>query len=203
MWAPNLLALVIGVYDPVIDQRLDPWAGLALDVGVQRLQDEFGFRIGASSPRFLEQHLAIHLAGGLGFYPDLRALPEDAETQDFGAWSTYGHLRLQLEGAVRLAPAAGRIYARMGPSLLVLSDRLSTKKVAPGWIGAVGLELFAGDRWQSWPWAIFFEAGAGGHLAHADIANRAGAPQTVDLSVDRPIGTGLFLAAGIRWYAWR
>jgi hypothetical protein len=195
-------ALLVGAYDPVIDQPLDPKSGMAIGLGVQRLQDEFGLALSIATPRFLDDHLAIAIAGGVGWYPDLRALPMDAEDQDFGAWSLYGHARITLEASARIAPISGRVYAAIGPSALLLSERLSTTRFAFGVYGAVGAELFAGDAVRSFPFAVFFEIGGVAHAAAADVANRTGPIEETDATVDRPIATGLALSGGIRAYLW-
>lgn len=195
-------ALLTGAYDPVIDQALDPKTGMAISAGVQRLQDDFGVSLHIASPRFLDGHLAITVAGGVGWYPDLRALPMNTEDQSFGAWSLYGHARLTLEASARIAPIAGRVYARVGPSGLLLSERLSTKRLALGVYGAVGAELFAGNAHRAYPFAFFLEIGGVAHDVKADVANRTGATQQTDATVDRPIATGLALAGGIRLYLW-
>lgn len=197
-----LAALLIGAYDPVIDQALAPKEGMAIGLGVQRLQDEFGLTLSIASPRFLDDHLAIAIAGGVGWFPDLRALPMDAEDRDFGAWSFYGHARVTLEASARIAPISGRVYAAVGPSGLLLSERLSTTRIAIGVYGAVGLEVFAGDAHRTFPFSFFFEIGGVAHDAAADVANRSGPIQETDTTVDRPIGTGLALNGGLRAYLW-
>jgi hypothetical protein len=193
--------LLIGAYDPVIDSALDPKSGMAIGIGVQRLQDEFGLHLSIASPRFLDDHLAIAVAGGVGWYPDLRALPMDAEDQDFGAWSLYGHARLTIEVSARIAPISGRVYAALGPSGMLLSERLSTTRFAIGVYGAVGAEIFAGDAVQSYPFSLFLEIGGCAHTAAADVPTRTGGTET-GTTVDRPIGTGLALSGGIRAYLW-
>ncbi len=197
-----LAALLIAAYDPVIDQALDPKAGMAVGLSVQRLQDEFGLAVALATPRFLDDHLAITVAGGVGWYPDLRALPMDAEDQHFGAWSLYGHARITLDVSARIAPIAGRVYASVGPSGLLLSERLSTKRIAFGVYGAVGAELFAGDANRTFPFSFFLEIGGVAHAAKADVANRTGPIEQTDTTVDRPIATGLALSGGLRAYFW-
>lgn len=197
------LGLLAGRFDPVIDTALGPWNGMALGVGVQRFQDELGLSARVSSPRFLDQRLSVALAGGLGWYPDLRALPASTEQQDYGTWSTYGHARLLLEASIPIAFSSGRLYASLGPSLMLLSAQLSTKRLAPGVYGALGVELFAGDALQAYPFAFYFEIGAVAHVASADVENRAGRPVATDATIDRPIGTGLALGGGVRVYLWR
>ncbi len=193
-------ALLASAFDPQIDQALEPPKGVSLGVGVQRLQDEFGLAFEARSPRLLNDRLVISLAGGLGWYPDLRSLPEQAEQQRYGAWSLYGHLRLRAETSLRLAQSPHRLYAALGPSLLFLNERLSSTTVSIGVHGAIGIELFAGDRFKTYPFGVFAEIGATAHTASADIAQRIGPITTADTTVDRPIGTGLTLAAGVRYY---
>jgi hypothetical protein len=195
-------ALLIAAYDPVIDEALDPKGGMAIGLGVQRLQDEFGLLLSIATPRFLDDHLAIAVAGGIGWYPDLRALPMDAEDQDFGAWSLYGHARITLEVSARIAPISGRVYAAVGPSGLLLSERLSTTRIAIGIYGAVGAEIFAGDATRSYPFALFLEIGGCAHGASADVASRTGPITDTGTTVDRPIGTGLALSGGVRAYLW-
>lgn len=189
-------------YDPAIDQALRPREGLALSGGVQRLQDEFGVWAGISSPHFAGGHLAVRLEGGVGWYPDIRALPEEAADRDFGAWSLYGHARLLLQASTRIALASGRIYTGVGPSLMVLDDQLTSTRLAPGIYGVLGLELFAGDDYRAFPVSLFVEIGGTAHDASADIENRIGPPREAETTIDRPIGTGLALAAGLRFYAW-
>lgn len=189
-------------YDPAIDQALRPRAGLSVSAGVQRLQDEFGVWAGLASPQFAGDHLAVRLEGGVGWYPDIRALPEDPADQDFGAWSLYGHARLLLQASTRIALASGRLYAAAGPSLMILDDQLTSDQLSPGIYGVLGLELFAGDDYRAFPVSVFFEAGGTAHLASADIENRVGPPQASETTIDRPIGTGLALSAGLRFYAW-
>ena len=202
MSAIVLATLVASAYDPAIDTQLVPPRGLSVDVGVQRLQDEFGLQLQVTSPRFLEERLAIRLAGGVGWYPDLRALPEDASDQDFDARALYGHTRLLVDGALPLALIPGRLYAAVGPSFLFLPVRVSTTRVAVGVYGVVGIELFAGSADRTAPFSFFFEIGAAAHSAAADVTERTGPIEVTDLTVDRPIGTGLALAGGLRWYLW-
>lgn len=201
--AVSLLALLLSAYDPLIDKQLDPHAGLSLGVGVQRLQDEFGLGVRVATPRFLSDRLAVVLVGGVGWYPDLRALPMNMEDQDFGSWSLYGHARLMLEASTKIALLSGRLYAKLGPSFLLLSSQLSTSRVGFGGYGAVGIEVFAGDQYRSYPFSFYFEIGGVAHSASADVENRTGAPQMTDTTVDRLIGTGLALAGGVRIYLWR
>jgi len=66
----------------------------------------------------------------------------------------------------------------------------------------LGLELFAGDDFRAFPVSVFFEIGGTAHAASADIQNRIGPPQEAETTIDRPIGTGLALSGGLRWYAW-
>ena len=188
---------------PMADPALEPPQGMALGVGVQRLQDDLGLALRVSTPRLLDDHLAIVCVGGLGWYPDLRALPEDVTDQNFGAWSMYGHARLGVELSTRVSNSASRLYATLGPSLLVLSDRLSTKKFAVGFFGALGGEIFAGDAFRTYPMALFSELGVAAHDAAADIANRFGPVEKTDTTVDRPIATGLLIGGGLRVYLWR
>ncbi len=198
-----LLALATSAYDPKIDTQLVPASGLALGVGVQRLQDEFGLQLQLTSPRFVDGMLAVRIAGGVGWYPDLRSLPDDAGNQAFDARALYGHTRLLLDGAFPLALMPGRLYAAVGPSALFLPMRVSTTRVAIGVYGVVGLELFAGTAYRSSAFSFFFEIGASAHAATADVADRTGPIEVTDLTIDRPIGTGLALAGGLRWYLWR
>ncbi len=195
--------LLFGAYDPLIDKQLDPHAGLSLGVGVQRLQDDFGLAVRVASPRFLSDRLAVVLVGGVGWYPDLRALPEEEENQDFGAWSLYGHARLLLEASTQIALLSGRLYAKLGPSFLWLSSQLSTTTIGVGGYGAVGLEVFAGDQYRAYPFSFYFEIGGVAHSASADVENRSGAPRQTDTTVDRLIATGLALGGGVRIYLWR
>ncbi len=195
--------LLASAYDPEIDRQLLPPAGLSVGVGVQRLQDEFGLTLQLTSPRFVDDRLAVRLSGGVGWYPDLRSLPEDAADQDFDTRALYGHSRLVLDGSLPLALFPGRIYAAAGPSVLFLPERVSTTRVALGVYGVVGLELFAGTAYRTSPLSFYFEIGASAHAAAADVANRSGPIQPTDLTVDRPIGTGLALSGGIRWYLWK
>lgn len=198
-----MAAHLASAYDPVIDQARLPPAGLSVGAGVQRLHDDFGLFLRVASPRFLDDHFGVALAGGVGWYPDLRALPANAASQDFGAWSTYAHARLCAELSTSLVPVSGRLYAKLGPSFLWLSSRLSTTRLGIGVFGAVGAELFAGDAYETYPFALFLEVGATAHSASADVANRTGPIDTVDLTVDRPIATGFAIAGGVRFYLWR
>ena len=195
--------LVAGAYDPKIDTQLVAPQGLSVGVGVQRLQDEFGLQLQVTSPRFVDGLMGVRLAGGVGWYPDLRSLPEGGSDQDFDVRALYGHTRLTLDASVSLALIPGRLYAAVGPSVLFLPQRVSTTRVAPGVYGVVGVELFAGSAYRTAPFSFFFEIGASAHAAAADVANRTGPIEVTDLTVDRPIGTGLVLAGGLRWYAWR
>lgn len=198
-----LLLAALAAYDPNIDTQVRPWAGLAVAGGVQRYHDDFGLFLEATSPRFLEERLAVRLAGGLGWYPDLRALPSSPDGDPGGAWSLYGHLRLGLDFGVPIALPTGRLYASAGPSLLVLSQRLSTTRVSPGGYGLIGLEVFAGDGLQTFPLAVFFEVGGVAHAAAADVERRTGTPEADESSVDRPVATGFLLQGGLRFYLWR
>ena len=198
-----MATLVAGAYDPTIDTGLIPPRGLSVGVGVQRLQDEFGLQVQLTSPRFLDRMLAVRLAGGIGWYPDLRSLPDDAASQSFDARALYGHTRLVIDGAFPLALTPGRLYAAVGPSALFLPVRVSTTRVAIGVYGVVGVELFAGSAYRTSPFSFFFEIGATAHAAAADVADRTGPIEVTDLTVDRPIGTGLALSGGVRWYLWR
>ncbi|MEQ9502087.1 MAG: hypothetical protein RIT81_34765 [Deltaproteobacteria bacterium] len=199
----GLAALLASAYDPVIDTALQPPSGLSLGVGVQRLQDDFGLFLRVATPRFLDDHFAVAVAGGVGWYPDLRALPASTTDQDFSAWSTYGHARVTAEASASIVPVGGRLYGRLGPSFLWLSPRLSTTRLAFGVYGAVGAELFTGDAHRTHPFSLFLEVGATAHAAAADVANRTGPIETVDPTVDRPIATGFAIAGGVRFYLWR
>lgn len=205
MVAGLILALGIAApsaYDPAIDGALRPRGGLSVSAGVQRLQDEFGVWGGLATPHFAGGHLSFRLEGGVGWYPDIRALPEEVADQDFGAWSLYGHGRLLLQASTRIALASGRVYAALGPSVMLLDEQLSSEQISPGVVGLLGLELFAGDDYRAFPVSVFFEAGGTAHLASADIENRLGPPRESETTIDRPIGTGLALNAGLRFYAW-
>ncbi len=201
--ALGVAALLASAYDPVIDQALVPPAGVSIGAGVQRLHDDFGLFVRVASPRFLEDHFAVALAGGIGWYPDLRALPASTADQDFSAWSTYAHARFTGEVSASIVPVGGRLYGRLGPSFLWLSPRLSTTRLSFGVYGAVGAELFTGDANRTYPFSFFLELGATAHTASADVANRTGPIETVDPTVDRPIATGFALAGGVRFYLWR
>lgn len=193
-----LASAVVGAYDPVIDA---PSAkGLAIAAGVQRLQDDFGLTLSLSSPRWLDGRFAVVLTSGVGWYPDLRALPASSEDQDFGAWSLYGHARLGLEASTGIAFAPGRLYATLGPSALVLSRQLSTTRFALGVYGALGVELFAGDAQRAYPFSLYAELGGVAHDAAADVENRTGAPVETDTTVDRLIATGFAISGGVRIY---
>ena len=198
-----LLALLAGAYDPQIDTAVRPWSGLALDVGVQRLQDDFGLTLGVSSPRFFEERLGLRLAGGVGWYPDLRAVPEATGDDTFGPWSTYGHLRLTVDFAIPLALPTGRIYVAAGPSLAVLAKSLSTTRVAPGGFGFIGVELFAGDGQRTFPVSFFLQVGGVAHAASADVERRTGTPVASETAVNRAIATGFAVEGGVRLYWWR
>lgn len=197
------LALTLGAYDPELDAAHGPATGLSLGLGVDRLQDDFGVSLRVGSPRFLDDHLSIVLTGGLGWYPDLRALPASVEEQDFSAWSLYGRARLCLEASIPIAFSAGRLYAAIGPSAVLLSRQLSTTRLGFGAYGALGIELFAGDAHRAFLFSFYAELGAVAHAASADISNRIGAPMMTDATVDRPIATGLALGGGVRVYLWR
>ncbi|MEL7368475.1 MAG: hypothetical protein AAFN74_06155 [Myxococcota bacterium] len=198
-----IAALLVGAYDPTIDTQLIPPSGVSVGVGVQRLQDEFGLQIDMTGPRLLDDLLTIRVAAGLGWFPDLRSLPEGSTGQDFDTRALYGHARLLVDGALPLALIPGRLYAAAGPSFLFLPRGLSTTRVAPGLYGVVGVELFAGTAYRTSSFSFFFEIGATAHAAAADIAERTGPIEVTDLTVDRPIGTGLALSGGVRWYLWR
>ncbi len=196
-------ALVLGAYDPEIDTALAPHSGLCVGVGVQRLQDEFGLSVSVSTPRFLEDRLALTVVFGPGWYPDLRALPTSTDDQDFGAWSLYGHARALIDFSSRLAVASGRLYATLGPSFLFLPSRLSTTRVGIGFYGAVGVEFFSGDAYRAHAFAFFFELGGAAHNASQDVENRTGPIEETNRTVDRLIATGLALTGGLRVYFWR
>jgi hypothetical protein len=196
-------ALAIRAYDPSIDKSFGPSNGVSIGVGVQRLQDDFGIALKVASPRFLDNRLTVGLVGGVGWYPDLRALPMNVEDQSFGQWSLYGHARLLAEASTSIAFAASRLYATLGPSALLLSKQLSTRRLAFGVFGAVGVELFAGDELRAYPFAIYLEIGAVAHAASADVKNRVGQPVMTEATVDRSIATGLALGGGVRIYLWR
>lgn len=196
-------ALLVGAYDPVIDTAYAPGAGLAVGVGVQRFQDDFGLTLKIASPRFLDDRMALVVAGGVGWYPDLRALPMGVDEQNFSQWSLYGHARLCIEASTAIAFASGRLYATLGPSVLLLSRQLSTTRFAIGGYGAVGVELFAGDAHRAYPFALFAEIGAVAHAASADVNERVGQPTETDPTIDRLIATGLAIGGGVRVYLWR
>jgi hypothetical protein len=196
-------ALAIAAYDPTIDKSFGPSKGLSIGVGVQRLQDDFGILLKVASPRFLDDRLSIGLAGGIGWYPDLRALPMNESQQNFSQWSLYAHARLLAEASTSIAFAASRLYATLGPSALYLAKDLSTRRVAIGVYGAVGMELFAGDELRAYPFSIYFEIGAVAHDASADVKSRNGTVMPTDLTVDRSIATGLAIGGGVRLYLWR
>ncbi|NJK89083.1 MAG: hypothetical protein HC923_06555 [Myxococcales bacterium] len=189
-------------YDPAIDGVLRPRAGASVAFGVQRLQDEFGLVLSLVTPHVFDERIALRIEGGVGWYPDFRALPDDADDQEFAAWSLYGHVRALLQASTRFALASGRIYAAVGPSFLVLDEQVSSTRVAPGVFGVVGAELFAGDDYRAYPLSFFLEIGGAAHDASADVQNRVGRPQTTGTTIDRPIGTGLALAGGLRLYVW-
>jgi hypothetical protein len=195
--------LAASSYDPELDAAHGPAAGLSIGLGVERLQDDFGLSLKLGSPRFLDDRLAIVLSAGVGWYPDLRALPMSVEEQDFSQWSLYGRARLCAEASVPIAFSAGRLYATAGPSVLLLSRQLSTTRVAIGGYGAVGAELFAGDAHRAFLFSIYAEIGATAHAASADVANRVGAPMMTEATVDRAIATGLAIGGGVRVYLWR
>ena len=182
---------------------MKPWSGLELGVQVQRFHDDFGLALEVTGPRFFEERLAVRGALGVGWYPDLRSLPTAPDDETFGAWSAYGHGRLMLEFGVPLALPTGRLYAALGPSFLLVSGRLSSRRFAPGVAGFLGAELFAGDSLQTYPVSFFFQIGGVAHAASADIERRTGTPETADATVDRPIATGFALSGGVRFYLWR
>jgi len=198
-----LLLAALAAYDPNIDAAVKPWTGLGVSAGVQRLHDDFGVFAEVESPRFFEDRLSLRLAGGVGWFADLRALPMGTDDDGGGAWSPYGHLRLGLDFAVPIALPTGRLYATAGPSLIVLGRRLSTTRVGVGGFGAAGIEIFAGDGLQSFPIAFYFEIGAVAHTGAADVENRTGAAEASDSTVDRPIATGFLMQGGVRFYLWR
>ncbi len=195
--------MIAAAYDPAIDAAHGPATGASVALGVQRFQDDFGLVLRVATPRFLDEHLAIALSGGIGFYPDLRSLPMTVEDQEYSSWSLYGHARLCLEAAAPIAFSSGRIYAAIGPSFLLLSEQLSSKRIAPGVYGAAGVELFVGTDLHAELFSFYFEIGAVAHDAAADIANRMGAPMMTEATVDRSIATGLAIGGGIRFYFWR
>lgn len=197
------LALTFGAFDPELDAAHGPASGLSIGLGVERLQDDFGVALRVGSPRFLDDRLSIVLTGGAGWYPDLRALPMSVEEQDYSAWSLYGRARLCLEASIPIAFSAGRLYATLGPSAVLLSRQLSTKRIGFGGYGAIGVELFAGDAHRAYLFSFYAELGAVAHAASADVSNRAGAPMMTDATVDRAIATGLAIGGGVRVYLWR
>ncbi len=198
-----LLLAALAAYDPHIDTALKPWSGMAVHGGVQRLQDDFGFALGVSSPHFWHQRLALRFTTGVGWFEDLRALPASTATSVPGVWSTYGHARLLLQYSVPMALPTGRLYVQAGPSTLLLSGRLSSNRLAIGAAGMAGVELFSGDGFSTFPAALYFEVGGVAHAASADIERRSGIPETQDATIDRPIGTGFFVQGGVRFYLWR
>lgn len=198
-----LLLAALAAFDPHIDTAVTPWSGLAVEAGVQRLHDDFGLSLGLSSPHFWHDRLSVRLVGGVGWFPDLRALPASTDEAASGAWSTYGHARALLDYSIPLALPTGRLYAAAGPSLLVVSQRLSSTRVGVGGFGLVGVELFAGNGLETFPVAFYLELGGVAHSASADIERRSGIPETADATVDRPIATGFVVQGGLRFYLWR
>jgi hypothetical protein len=196
-------ALVFGAYDPAIDQAFGPSKGMAIGLGVQRLQDDFGLVLKIVSPRFFDDRLSIVLSGGAGWFPDQRLAPAGSDAQTFSQWSLYGNARLCAEASTQIAFAASRLYATVGPSMLILANNLSTKKVGIGAYGAVGVELFAGDELRAYPFSLFMEIGAVAHDASADVKSRTGTVMPVDQTIDRLIATGLAISGGVRIYLWR
>ena len=206
---PAVVAVVLAAaYDPEIDQALDPQRGLALGFALERFPDDFGVTIRLASPWGWDGRLAVAVVGGVAWFEDLRALPDGSEPGGFGSRSVFGRVRLQGELALPLALAAGRLYVAAGPSLLWLPVRLSTTRVSPGAYAAVGVELFAGDGYRTYPIAFYLEIGATAHTASQDVASRV-EPVDVDPQVDRPerldraIGTGVTFHGGLRFYLWR
>jgi hypothetical protein len=197
-----LIAWAVAAYDPLIDGALAPRVGPSVGFGVQRLQDEFGIVGSVVSPFVADGHVAVRVDGGIGWYPDLRALPAEPGDQDFGSLSLYGHVRALVVLATRLGLASGRLYAAAGPSLFFLDSQLTSTDVSLGIYGVAGIELFAGTAFASLPLSFFFEIGGTAQQASADIENRVGSPELTDSTIDRPIGTGLALAGGLRYHLW-
>ncbi|MGF1511251.1 MAG: hypothetical protein ACFB9M_17310 [Myxococcota bacterium] len=196
------MSCAVAAYDPLIDGELRPKAGVSVGFGVQRLQDEFGIVGSVTSPYFFGEHVALRVEGGIGFFPDIRALPDEPDEVDVGALSLYGHVRTVLVLSARLGLAAGRAYAAAGPSFLFLDDQLSSTGTSVGIYGVVGVELFVGDAFRAFPISVFFEIGGTAHDANADIENRVGPPELTDSTIDLPIATGLALAGGLRYSFW-
>lgn len=151
----------------------------------------------------LDNHLALRLEGGANWYPDLRGLPEYDQEIQGDSRARYWNARLLLEASLPLTPIAGRMYAAIGPQFLLLPSHLSKTTEAYGVYGVVGMELFAGGVWSTFPISVFFEGGGTASTGKADVASRTNSSYTVGRSIERPVATGFAMTIGFRYYFWR
>jgi hypothetical protein len=179
-------------FDPNIDAAREPPRGAAVTAGVDRQDDTLGFWVEARSPRVLEDTLAVSLGGGVGWFPGLpRARAEEDAAS--GPWSPFGHVRLRADYGLRIAESPHRLFVALGPSVVFPSAERSSTRAGVGVHGGLGVELFAGDRFRTYPLALVVELGAAAHLAEADV----GLQETENAP---PLATGFALSAGLRFY---
>lgn len=180
-------------FDPLIDAPREPPRGYTLGAGLEQQGDAFGFFLEARSPWMLDGFFALSVAGGIGWFPEVVVLDRDGE-RAVEPWSPFGHARLRAEAATRLAESPHRLFLAMGPSLLFPSSEVSTARAGIGIHGGLGLELFAGDRFRTLPFAIVVELGAAANLAEADA--RVGEAENA-----ASLATGFAISVSLRWYA--
>lgn len=178
-------------FDPAIDGEREPPSGVALTVALDRLDDTIGVIAEVRSPRLLDDRLVVSLSGGVGWFPEItRSVNREVSLTP---WSLFGILRLRMEVGLPLAETPHRIYAALGPSLIIPSRSITDSEAGLGVHGGLGVELFGGDRYQRWPLALVLEVGATAHLLRAD--------QSLGQAEVAPtLATGLALSAGIRFY---
>ena len=198
MGGPLTATVVVGAllgappFDPLIDQAREPPSGYALAAGLDGMGDTFGFWLEGRFPRFLQNRLAVSIAGGVGWFPS--ALPAESEAQSGdGPWSPFGQVRARIEMSLRMAETPHRIFVAVGPSAIFPTSERSSTDAGLGVHGGLGVELFGGDRFRTWPVALVLELGAAAHLARAD-ANQGEAENAA------PLATGIALSVGLRWY---
>lgn len=178
-------------FDPAIDQAREPPGGWSVGAGLERHHDTLGAWLELRSPRMLDDHLAIAVGGGVGWFPNV--LPETEREVSVGPWSPFAHVRVRAEVAARMAESPHRLFLALGPSLIVPQSELSTSEAGFGGLASLGAELFLGDRYRTAPVAVVFELGAVAHLARADA--RVGEAEAA-----APLATGFFLSVGLRLY---
>ncbi|MEL6186116.1 MAG: hypothetical protein AAFU79_15940 [Myxococcota bacterium] len=190
LWAAALAHPGLG-FDPAIDGEREPPSSLGFTVGVDRLDDTIGVTVEVRSPRFLDDRLVIAVTGGIGWFPEtVRSMDREVSITP---WSVFGVARLRAEVGAPLAESPHRIYAALGPSVIIPSRSLTESDAGIGVHGGLGVELFGGDRFRRWPLALVLEIGATAHLLRADRG-------VGEAEIARTLATGLALSAGVRFY---